>query len=415
MVLTKNKYELLTRSPTFKQNKAKGQKMELLAPAGSFPSLIAAVNAGADAVYFGLQEGMNMRANAKNFSIKDLPKVVEICKPRNVKKYLTLNTIVYDNELGKVEKLIKNAKKYVDAIICWDLSVIQLCKKHKIPFHISTQASISNVEAAKFYKKLGAERIILARELNIKQIAKIAKIIPVEVFVHGAMCVSVSGRCFTSQFLFGKSANRGECLQPCRRAYVVRDEDGNELKLENNTVMSAKDLCSLEFIEQLKKAEVKAFKIEGRNREPEYVSTVTHVYRKALDKKLTGVEIKESIKQLSSAYNKGFSSGFYLGNPTVKDFSNAQHSSATQRKEFIGTIYHYFPEVSVAAIKISSGVIKVGDELIIIGDKTGMITHKIERIEINHQPYGWADKGQEVGIKIPGVRKGDKVYLIVKK
>ena len=305
MVLTKNKYELLTRSPTFKQNKAKGQKMELLAPAGSFPSLIAAVNAGADAVYFGLQEGMNMRANAKNFSIKDLPKVVEICKPRNVKKYLTLNTIVYDNELGKVEKLIKNAKKYVDAIICWDLSVIQLCKKHKIPFHISTQASISNVEAAKFYKKLGAERIILARELNIKQIAKIAKIIPVEVFVHGAMCVSVSGRCFTSQFLFGKSANRGECLQPCRRAYVVRDEDGNELKLENNTVMSAKDLCSLEFIEQLKKAEVKAFKIEGRNREPEYVSTVTHVYRKALDKKLTGVEIKESIKQRKNQRHTG--------------------------------------------------------------------------------------------------------------
>jgi len=395
--------------------KSPQKHLELLAPAGSFPSLIAAVNAGADAVYFGLQEGMNMRANAKNFSIKDLKEVKKICDAKKVKRYLTLNTIVYDNELAKIEKLIKLAKPFIDAIICWDLSVIQLCKKHKIPFHISTQASIANAEAARFYKKLGAERIILARELNIKQIKEIAKIMPVEVFVHGAMCVSVSGRCFTSQFLFGKSANRGECLQPCRRAYNVADEDGNELKLENNTVMSAKDLCSLKFIEELKKAGVVAFKIEGRNREPEYVSTVTHVYRKALDKKLTEAEIKESMKELNSAYNKGFSSGFYLGVPTSKDFSNAEHSSATQKKEFIGTIYHYYAKVRVAAIKISSGVIRVGDELIVIGDKTGMLKHKIERIEINHQPYGWADKGQEVGIKIIGVHKGDKVYLVVKK
>ncbi len=392
-------------------------KYELLAPAGSFPSLIAAVNAGADAIYFGLKEGMNMRANAKNFSIKDLVEIKKICESgkKKVKRYLTLNTIIYDTELKKIEEIIKKAKHFVNAIICWDLSVIQLCRKYKIPFHISTQASISNSETAKFYKKLGAERVILARELNIQQIKEIAKIMPVEVFIHGAMCVSVSGRCFTSQFLFGKSANRGECLQPCRRTYEIKDEDGNELRLENNTVMSAKDLCTLPFIEKLKKAGVVSFKIEGRNREPEYVDRVVRVYRKALDKKLNEKEIKESMNELNKAYNKGFSSGFYLGIPDMNDFSKIEHSSATQKKEFIGTVYHYFKDVNVAAIKISSGVIKIGDELVIIGDKTGAVTHKIERIEINHQPFGWADKGQEVGIKIPNVRKGDKVYLVVKK
>lgn len=390
-------------------------KYELLAPAGSFASLYAAINAGANAVYFGLKAGMNMRASAKNFSISDLSEIKKACAAKGVKAYLTLNTIVYDSEMKKIEKIIKEAKKYVDAIICWDLGVINLCRKHKVRFHVSTQASIANSEAAKFYKKLGAERIILARELNLTQVKKIAKIMPVEVFVHGAMCVSVSGRCFTSQFLFGKSANRGECLQPCRRAYVVKDEDGNELKLENNTVMSAKDLCSLGFIEELKRAGIKAFKIEGRNREPEYVSTVTRVYRKALDKKLNADEIKEGLKELNKVYTKGFSSGFYLGTPTAKDFSRIEHSSSTQRKEFIGVVYHYYSQINVAAIKIQSGTIKLGDELVIMGDKTGTVTHKIEKIEINHQPFGWADKGQEIGIKIPGVRKGDKVYLIVKK
>ena len=388
---------------------------ELLAPAGSFPSLIAAVNAGADSVYFGLKEGLNMRANAKNFSISDLPKIEEICKPRKVKRYLTLNTIVYDGELSKVQKLIKKVKPFVDAVICWDLSVIQLCKKNKIPFHISTQASVANTDAALFYKKLGAERVVLARELNINQIKEIAKVIGVEVFCHGAMCVSVSGRCFTSQFLFNKSANRGECLQPCRRAYTIKDEEGNELKIENETVMSAKDLCTLPFIEELKKAGVKAFKIEGRNREPEYVDTVVKVYRKALDNKLNEKEIKEGFDELKKAYTKGFSSGFYLGKPTPKDFSQAQHSSATQRKEFIGNVIHYYPKVHVAAVRISSGKLKVGDEIIVIGETIGLLKQKIERIEINNKPIKNAKKGQEIGIRIIGARKGDKVYLVVKK
>jgi putative protease len=414
MVNMKHKYELLSRSPTSKHKK-KDTQVELLAPAGSFPSLIAAVNSGADAVYFGLKEGMNMRANAKNFSISDLKEVADICKPKKVKKYLTLNTIVYDQEIEKIEEIIKKAKPFIDAVICWDLGVIGLCKKHKIPFHISTQASVANSESASFYKKLGAERIVLARELNIKQIKEISRVIDVEVFCHGALCVSESGRCFTSQFLFNKSANRGECLQPCRRAYIVKDEDGNELKLANNTVMSAKDLCTLPFIEQLKNAGVKAFKIEGRNREPEYVETTVRVYRKALDNDLSDSEIKIGIEELKKVYNKGFSSGFFINTPTSDDFSRVQNSSATQRKEFIGKIYHYFDRARVAAIKMSSGKLNIGDEILVFGDKTGMVRHRIDRIEINHKPVKEAKKGQEVGIKILGAKKGDKVYLIIKK
>ena len=386
-------------------------KYELLAPAGSFPSLIAAVNAKADSVYFGLKD-FNMRATAANFSINDLPKIKEICKNK-VKKYLTLNTIIYGDELIKIEEIIKKAKPFIDAVICWDPAIIQLCKKHKVEFHISTQASIANPDSARFYKKLGAKRVVLARELNLKQIKEISKIIDVEVFIHGAMCVSKSGRCFTSQFLFKKSANRGDCLQPCRRAYRIIDEDGNELKLDRNTVMSAKDLCTLPFIEKLKDSGVKAFKIEGRNREPEYVDRVVRTYRKALDKKLTDSEIKQSLEELKKVYNRGFSSGFFLGVPTSDDFTKEQHSSATQKKEYVGSVYHYFDKVNVAAIKMASGVIKLGDELLILGDKTGIVRHKIERLEVNNHPFGWADKGQEVGIKIPGVRKGDKVYKVV--
>jgi len=386
---------------------------ELLAPAGSFPSLIAAVNAGADAVYFGLNE-FSMRANAKNFSITDLDKISEICKPHKVKKYLTLNVIIYDNEIKPIEKIIKQVKRKIDAIICWDPAIIQLCKQYKIPFHISTQASIANKKAAEFYKKLGAERVVLARELNIKQIKEISKVIDTEIFIHGAMCVSVSGRCFTSQFLFNKSANRGECLQPCRRSYTVKDDSGNELKLNCNTVMSAKDLCALPFMEELKKAGIKAFKIEGRNREPEYVDAVVRTYKLALDKRLNEKEIQQGINELNKVYNKGFSSGFLIKKPTREDFSKSQHSSATQRKEFLGKIDKYLTNKQVAIIKISSGKVKVGDELYVLGNATGILKRVVKRIEIYYKPVLEAKKGDEIGIQIPGARKNDKVYLIVK-
>lgn len=389
------------------------KKLELLAPVGDISCLYAAIDSGADAIYFGLQD-LNMRASAKNFKLSDLKKIKEICG-KHVKKYLTLNTIIYDSELSKVEKIIRAAKPHIDAIICWDPAVISLCKKNKIDFHISTQASVSNVEAAKFYKKLGAKRVILARELSIKQIQKIAKVIDVEVFIHGAMCVSISGRCFTSQFLFNKSANRGECMHPCRRSYLVYDKEGNKIKLKDNKVMSAKDLCGLPFIEQLKKAGVTAFKIEGRNKEPEYVDIVVKVYRKAIDKKLTDTEIKQGLKELSKVYNKGFSSGFFIKTPTSDDFSKQEHSSASQRKEFIGKVEHYFPKAEVAAIKLCAGKLEIGDELIIFGKGKGVIRHKIERMEINHKSVKKVKKGQTVGIKIRGLKRGNEVYVVIKK
>ena len=388
-------------------------KYELLAPAGSFPNLIAAVNAGADAVYFGLQD-FSMRANAKNFTLNDLEEIRKICNssPRKPKMYLTLNTIIYDNELDKIEEIIKKVKGKVDAIICWDLGVVQLCKKHKIPFFISTQASVSNSESAEFYKKLGAKRIILARELNLKQIKQISKIVDIECFAHGAMCVSISGRCFTSQFLFNKSANRGECIHPCRRSYIVKDkQEGYELELENDKIMSAKDLCTLPFIEELKKTGVKSFKIEGRNRDARYVETVVRIYRKALDKKLSKREIEQGLEQLKKIYNKGFSNGFYLGLPTSKDLAEIEHSAATEKKHFIGKISHYYPKIKVATIKLSSDI-KLGDKICVIGNTTGILNSKIKSMEIKNKPIKTAKKSQEIGIKIPLVRKGDEVYVI---
>lgn len=375
--------------------------------------LSAAVKAGADAVYFGLKE-FSMRQSAKNFSIRDLERINKICG-KKIKKYLTVNTIIYDNELEKLEEIIKKIKGKVDAIICWDLSVIELCKKYKIPFHISTQASISNTSSAKFYKSLGAERIILARELNLKQIKEISKTIKIETFIHGAMCVSISGRCFTSQFLFNCSANRGLCLQPCRRSYTIKDEDGNELKLENNRVMSAKDLCTLPFIEKLKKAGIICFKIEGRNRDPRYVDTVIRAYRKALDKKLNKKEIQESLEELGRVYNRKFSSGFYLKLPTSDDFTNIEHSASTEQKKFIGKILHYYPKLKVGIMQIQAGELKLGDELNIIGNTTGIEKIKISSIEIKNHQVQKAIKGQEIGIKLPRVRPNDEVYLIKKR
>ena len=385
-------------------------KYELLAPAGDFSMLSAAVNAGANAVYFGLQD-YSMRAAARNFTIKDLDKVREICKKRNVKMYLTLNTIIYNNEIKDIEKIIKKVKDRIDAVICWDFAVIGLCKKYNIPFFISTQASVSNLVSAKFYKNLGAKRIILARELNLKQIKEISKIIEIECFVHGAMCVSVSGRCFTSQFLFNKSANRGECLHPCRRAYTVKDSEGNELEVVNNKIFSAKDLCTLPFIEEMKKAGIKAFKIEGRNRDARYVDTVVRIYRKALDRKLTKEELRQSMDELKEIYNKGYSSGFYLKMPTSDDFSAVEDNSSRKKKHFVGKVVHYFTDSGTAKIKLVSEL-KLGDEIVVIGNYTGFQKSKIESMEKNNKPIKRAYKGDEINLKLPPVKKNDDVYAI---
>jgi len=394
------------------------QKYELLAPAGDFPMLVAAVNAGADAIYFALKR-FGMRANAKNFDIKDLPEMRKICNSSKikVKMYLTLNTIVYDGEIKDLEQIIKSVKGKVDAVICWDPSIFTLCKKYKVPFFISTQASIANKESAKFYKKLGAKRIILARELNLKQVKELKGILPLEAFVHGAMCVAVSGRCFTSQFLFGRSANRGVCIHPCRRSYIIKDkQEGYELELDNDKVMSAKDLCMLPYVEEMKKAGIFSFKIEGRGRDPRYVDAVVREYRKALDKRLTKAEVIEGMKELERVFNRKFSTGFYLGKPTPKDFSDIEHSAATESKEYVGKIVHFYSNAKAGSIKIESNEIKVGDEICIIGNTTGIEKMKIESMQVNNLPVQVGKRGDEVAIKLPErVRKNDDVYVIIRK
>lgn len=395
-------------------------KYELLSPVGNFAMLSAAVQAGADAVYFGLQD-FNMRAGAKNFKLSDLPKMKKICSTnsKKVKMYLTLNTIIYPEEFARLERLIKKLSGKIDAIICWDFATINLCKKYKIPFHVSTQASVSNEESAKFYEKLGAKKIVLARELSLEQIKKISKVIKTELecFVHGAMCVSISGRCFISQFLQGRSANRGECTQPCRRSYKVVDlsDETKELVLENNKVMSAKDLCTIEIIDLLKKSGVRTFKIEGRNRSPEYVYTVTNAYRKALDKTLSKKEIDELVADLKKVYNRGFSSGFYLNKPTEMDFSKSENGEQTEKKTFVGTVKNYYKRLGVGLVQMSQGPLRVGDSIFIIGNRSGVIKSNVESIEIKNKKISKANKGDLIGIKLPECRIGDEVYLISEK
>ena len=405
---------------------------ELLAPVGDFKNLYAAVMAGADAVYFGIK-GFNMRASAKNFSIRDLGKVRRVCNDslRKPKMYLTLNTVIYDGELKKLEKIVKAVKGKVDAIICWDMSVIELCKKYCVPFHVSTQASVSNVLAAKFYKNLGARRIVLARELNLKQIEKISKVLAtrgihskegtdvpssscnVECFCHGAMCVAVSGRCFMSQYTHRISANRGRCAQLCRRAWTVIDDSGNKLKLENSRVMSAKDLCTLPFIEEMKRAGISSFKIEGRNRSPEYVYAVVSEYRRALDQKLSRTEIIEGIARLKKVYNRGFSSGFYLRMPTADDFSFSENGEQEERKEFVGRVGRYWPKAGAASVKMFTGRLKVGDNVYLISKNTPIQRVVVRSIEFKGEGVKIAKKGQEIGVNFGAVvRRGDEVYVI---
>ena len=397
----------------------KKNHFELMAPAGNFPGLVAACKAGADAVYFGLN-CFSMRAGKRNFKISDLDRIRKICHsfPEKKKIYLTLNTIVYDSEIKKLETIIKKIKNKVDAVICWDLSVINLCRIHKIPFFVSTQASIANKQAALFYKNLGAQRVILARELNLSQIKEINKInnLEIEVFIHGAMCVSVSGRCFTSQFLFNKSANRGECFHPCRRSYLVKDEKyGHQLKVENKRIMSAKDVCCLPFIEQLKKINVKSFKIEGRNRDPRYIDTVVKVYREALDNKLDQNRIKFLMKKLDQVYHRGFSSGFYLGKPLKTDFSQVENSASKYYRSFLGKIVHLYPKAGTALINLID-CLSYGDQIIVIHDKIGIAEMKVSRMEINNQQIKKAVKGEVVAIKFPfKVFKNSEVYKIKKK
>lgn len=396
------------------------KKPELMAPAGNWTMLRSVVKAGANAVYFGTDQ-LNMRAKAKNFQIENLTEIVEYCKSQNVKTYLTVNTIIYENEQEEVYELIAKAKAAgIDMIICWDLSVIEKCNKLSMPFAVSTQASVSNSASAEMYKKLGAKRVVLARECFLEDIKKIKANVDIEIeaFIHGAMCIAVSGRCFMSHEMFGKSANRGECIQPCRREYEIVDKSTDKsLILGEDYVLSPEDLCTIEFIDQLIEAGIDSFKIEGRKRSPEYAAKVVAVYRKAIDlyyeQKLTDEIKKELLEELGEVYNRGFSAGFYFEAPGENEYAGIYGSKATTRKEFIGRVTNYYKKPRVAEIKMETGRLSIDDKILIIGETTGVVELKIQNILFEDKQVNEVGKGNLFTISCEElVRVRDSVYVV---
>ncbi len=389
-------------------------KPKILAPVRDEISFTAAIAAGADAVYFGVGE-LNMRVSSKGIDMEELPRIVSRAHERGVEVFITLNVIVYEHELERMREIVQSLKDAnVDAVICWDLAVIKLCKEIGMTFHISTQASISNSSAAEFYEDLGAKCVVLARECTLEQIEEIKskmKTAKVEIFVHGAMCVSVSGRCFMSNFLECKSANRGECFQPCRREYTVRDkESGHELDVSNGFVMSPKDLCTIEILDKIVDTGVDYLKIEGRGRSAEYIQTTVACYRKAVNAIDAGEytdEMKdELLEKLKKVYNRGFSTGFMFGRPAQEAWSRARDSQATEKKEYLGKVQNYYRKTNIAELKVLNGELKVGDVLQFQGPTTGVERITVESFE--------SHPNQEATIETDFVvRKSDEVYKIV--
>lgn len=406
---------------------------EIMAPAGDFPSLDAAIKAGADAVYFGVK-GFNMRAGAKNFSVAEIKKVAGICKSAGVKSYITLNTIYYGSELKKLERLIvKISEAKIDAVIAWDFGAIALAKKHGIEVFLSTQASVANaLSAAQYFENFGIRRFVLARECSLGDIAKIKRAmlkkygkdagIKIEVFAHGAMCVSQSGRCFMSAFACGKSANRGECMQPCRREYRIEDANGNGFVVGNGYVLSPKDLCTIGFIEKVFAAGADSLKIEGRNRNPEYVFATVSAYRKLRDFYFANkgkpdfaakfAEMKKTATdEVSKVFNRGFSDGFFMGRP-VGDWTS-DGNKATAKKRIVGHVVRFFPKISVAEISIDNAPISIGDKIQIEGKKSGYTEMTVESMQVGGKNVQNAPKGTNVGVKVPTpLRKSDLVYIL---
>ena len=394
-------------------------------------ALQAALDAGADAVYMGL-DAFNMRARASaNFTRDELPEASMRCRAKGVKLYLTLNSIIFENELPAVEKLIVFAKPHVDAFIVSDWGVISLCRKHGVAFHVSTQMSCSNSPAARFLREQGASRVVLARECTLEEVAAIVREsnIEIEAFVHGAQCVAESGRCLLSHDAYGCSANRGECHQPCRRRFLIKaidrftDADGNplhdadaEFEVMPHTVLSAKDLCSLPFIDRLVKAGIASFKIEGRARNPEYVKTVVAAYRTAVDAVLDGTFTKDLadrlVEETKKVFHREFAYGLFYGRPGADQYTDTEDSVATTVKRHAGRVIDYFLKAKIAQVKIEDHTLRAGDLVQVHGPTTGVQEFTIESLRRDDETPEVAEKGTWVTFPAPRCRVGDKVFFI---
>ncbi|HRV55549.1 MAG: peptidase U32 family protein [Flavobacteriaceae bacterium] len=407
------------------------QHIELMAPAGNFESLQAALDSGADSVYFGVEQ-LNMRARATmNFTLDDLEEISRRCKEKGVRTYLTLNTIIYDHDLSIVKTLVKKAKEAdITAVIAMDQAVIATAREVGMEVHISTQINITNIETVKFYAMF-ADTMVLSRELSLRQVKKITeqiekeqikgpsgKLVEIEIFGHGALCMAVSGKCYLSLHSHNSSANRGACKQNCRKKYTVIDqESGFEMEIDNEYIMSPKDLCTIDFLDQIADAGIKVLKIEGRGRAPEYVAKVIKCYREAIDSVYSGNYDKEKViewmLELEKVYNRGFWSGYYLGQK-LGEWSKGSGSHATQKKVYIGKGMHFFPKTNIAEFKIEAYDMTIGDTLLITGPTTGVKEIVLTEMLVNDEKLIKASKGDSVTIPLDfRIRPSDKLYKVV--
>jgi U32 family peptidase len=405
--------------------------IELLAPVGSFETLAAAIQGNANAVYFGIGK-LNMRSKSTmNFTTENLKNIVKICKDNNLRAYVTLNTIMYDEDLSEAQHIIDICKENgVSAIIASDISVLSYAHLQGVQTHISTQQNISNIEAVKFFSKI-SDVVVLARELNIEQIRSICneiqnlkikgpsgKLLRVELFAHGALCMAISGKCYLSLHQYNHSANRGECYQICRRAYSVSDKETfSELEIDNEYIMSPKDLCTIGFLDKIIESGVKILKIEGRARSAEYVKTVTQCYDDAINSYLSGTynknKISEWMNRLASVYNRGFWEGYYLGK-NLGEWNDSHGSKSTKKKVYVGKNLNYFSNIKVAEFVIETGKISVGDEILIIGPTTGVVETLVNEIRVDLLPVQSANKGEKFSISVEQtIRRSDKLYKLV--
>ncbi len=420
-------------SPKKQQRKimTESGKIELMAPAGSFESLQAAITNGSDSVYFGVDQ-LNMRARASiNFTIEDLPEIVRRCEERNVRTYLTLNTIIYDHDLTIIKTLLDAAKEAnITAVIVMDQAVISYARQIGMEIHISTQINITNIETVKFYAMF-ADTMVMSRELSLRQVKKICEqiekekivgpngeLVEIEIFGHGALCMAVSGKCYMSLHAYNSSANRGACKQNCRKKYTVIDQDtGIEMELDNEYIMSPQDLCTLDFLDQVIDTGIKVLKIEGRGRAPEYVAKVIATYREAIDAYYEGDFNQEKVKgwmeELSKVYNRGFWSGYYLGQK-LGEWSDVDGSKATQKKLYLGKGMHYFPKSKIGEFKIEAFDLSIGDTILVTGPTTGVEEFELTEMMVNDVVSDSAKKGDSVTIPLEfRIRPSDKMYKIV--